>query len=98
LALATDAWSRTGRVEVEAAAPGPVTMRSGLELRARPAAADEPRLALASELPPVRQLDRTLCEIEERYGAALRERVMLEMEYGGTTARCAGDKLASRVF
>lgn len=89
LALVTDAWSRTGHVRVEAAsASGPVTLRSGLVLAARPAGNDLPRLPLARELKPVQQLDRTLCEIGERYGHALREWVMAEMEYPAPVLDC----------
>ena len=47
LALAADAWSRTGRVSVDASASGPVTLRSGLVLVAQPAAEGTPRLPLA---------------------------------------------------
>ena len=89
LALAADAWTRTGHVSVESAsASGPVKLRSGLVLIAQPAPADTPRLPLAPTLKPVQQLDRTLCEIAERYGAARREWVMLEMEYPGATMAC----------
>jgi hypothetical protein len=31
----------------------------------------------------VQQLDRTLCEIAERFGAKRRERVTMELEYAG---------------
>ncbi|HEY0879848.1 MAG TPA: DJ-1/PfpI family protein [Zeimonas sp.] len=90
LALAADAWSRTGHVDVKAASPsGPVTMRSGLVLLAQPAAEDGPRMPLATALAPVQQLDRTLCEIEQRFGESQREWVMLEMEYAGSGAACA---------
>jgi hypothetical protein len=45
-------------------------------------------LPLAPALKPVQQLDRTLCEIAERYGAARREWVMMEKAYAGAaTAR-----------
>ena len=91
LALAADAWSRTGHVDVQAASiSGPVTMRSGLVLVAHPPGDDRARTSLASSLTPIRQLDRTLCEIEERFGEAQREWVMLEMEYAGSGAECAG--------
>jgi hypothetical protein len=46
-------------------------------------------LPLAPALKPVQQLDRTLCEIAERYGAARREWVMMEMEYAGAATACA---------
>lgn len=81
LALAVDAWSRTGRVEVEAAAAGPVTLKSGLRLLAQPAPGDRPRVPLDAALKPVAQLDRTLCEIAGRFGPARRDWAMLEMEY-----------------
>lgn len=88
LAFAADAWSRTGRVRVEAAAPAPVKLRSGLVLAAQPADPGTPRVALSPSLKPVQQLDRTLCEIAERFGAMPRERVMIELEYPGTTLSC----------
>jgi len=90
LALAADAWSRTGRVSVDAAsASGPVTLRSGLKLIAQPAAADLPRLPLASDLKPMQQLDRTLCEIARREGDSRHEWVLLEMEYPSAPGPCA---------
>ena len=90
LALAADAWSRTGRVSVEAASDsGPVRLRSGMVLVAQPAVEDRPRLPLAAALKPAQQLDRTLCEIAERYGASRREWVMMEMKYAGPAADCA---------
>lgn len=89
LALAADAWSRTGRVSVEAvSASGPVTLRSGVVLAVQPAAKDTPRLPLSGALKPAQQLDRTLCEIGDRYGAARREWVMMEMEYAGAAGDC----------
>ena len=91
LALAADAWSRSGRVSVQAAsASGPVRLKSGLVLVAQPVDDAAPRLPLSPGLKPVQQLDRTLCEIGERYGAAPRDRVMLEMEYPGAGSGCAG--------
>ena len=89
LALAADAWSRTGRIQVDAtSAAGPVRLRSGLTLITQPAAPGAPRLPLSAALKPMQQLDRTLCEIGERYGAARLDWVMLEMEYPGHPA-CA---------
>lgn len=89
LALATDAWSRTGRVSVEASSvSGPVTLRSGMVLMAQPAGKDAPRMPLAGMLKPAQQLDRTLCEIAERFGAARREWVMMELEYPGAANNC----------
>lgn len=90
LALAADAWARTGRVSVEAAsASGPVKLRSGLMLMARQFAEAVPRVPLAGTLKPAQQLDRTLCEIGQRYGTAQREWVMLEMEYAGKPSNCS---------
>jgi putative intracellular protease/amidase len=89
LALVADAWSRTGRVGVDAAAPGPVKLRSGLTLVAQPASQDMPRVPLDPALKPVQQLDRTLCEIDARFGAARREWVMMELEYPAATALCS---------
>jgi hypothetical protein len=65
-----------------------VKLRSGLVLVAQPVAQGTPRLPLAPGLKPVQQLDRTLCEITERYGASRRDWVKLELEYAGPTA-CA---------
>ena len=89
LALVADAWSRSGRVEVNAAVPtgDRVTLRSGLVLRAAPAAGAAP-LPLDPALKPMQQLDRTLCEIRERFGASRHEWVLLEMEYPGGDAAC----------
>jgi hypothetical protein len=89
LALAADAWTRTGRVSVDASAAGPVRLRSGLTLEAQPQSQQAPRLPLTPSLKPVRQLDRTLCEIEQRFGAARREWVMMELEYADYAAKCA---------
>jgi hypothetical protein len=55
---------------------------------AQPAAGGMPRVPLAPALRPVQQLDRTLCEIAERYGASRRDVVMQEMEYPGGTTAC----------
>lgn len=82
LALAADAWSRTGHVEVEAASStGPVRLRSGLTLIAKPASPELRRIRLDASSKPVQQLDRTLDEIEARFGAARREWVEIELEY-----------------
>jgi hypothetical protein len=90
LALAADAWARTGRVGVDATSPtGPVKLRSGLTLSTQRDAPAVPRLPLAPTLKPMQQLERTLCEIGERHGAARLDWVMLEMEYPGRLA-CAG--------
>jgi putative intracellular protease/amidase len=81
LALSTDAWSRTGRVSVEASAAGPVKLGSGMVLVARPIEQDTPRMPLEPSLKPAQQLDRTLCEIAERFGDAPLDRVTMELEY-----------------
>ncbi len=89
LALAADAWSRTGRVSVEAVAPAPVRLRSGLVLAAQPVAEERAQLPLSASLKPVQQLDRTLCEIAARYGPGRRDWVMQEMEYPSASTTCA---------
>jgi putative intracellular protease/amidase len=83
LALVTDAWARTGRVSVEAAAEGPVRLRSGLTLWAQPAAEGTAALPALPPLAPVAALDQALCQIGRRYGTWRRDWVMLEMEYRG---------------
>jgi putative intracellular protease/amidase len=89
LALAADAWSRTGRVSVTAASDsGAVPIRSGLTLIAQPAAEDKPQLPLAPAVRPVQQLDQTLCEIGARFGTAQRDWVMQEMEYPRVATPC----------
>lgn len=91
LALAADAWSRTGRVRVEAtSASGSVKLRSGVMLLAEQSTAERPRLPLTPTLKPVQQLDRTLCEIAELHGAVRREWVMMELEYPGPAPDCGG--------
>jgi len=88
LALTADAWSRTGRVDVEPASPSGdrVTLRSGLVMRVPPAAGDAPRLPFAADLKPMQQLDRTLCEIRQQLGESRFEWALLEMEYRGPAA------------
>jgi putative intracellular protease/amidase len=84
LALIVDAWSRTKRVDIAATSPsGAVRLRSGITLLAQPSAEGLHQLPLTPGLKPMQQLDRTLCEIAERYGKSRREWVMLEMEYAG---------------
>jgi hypothetical protein len=74
LALAADAWSRTGRVSVVAAsASNGVMLRSGLNLVTKPAADGSPRLPLADGVKPMQQLERSLCEIHQRYGDSRHE-------------------------
>lgn len=89
LAFAADAWSRTGYVSVKASAARAVKLRSGIVLRATPAAQDAPRVPLDAALKPAQQLDRTLCEIGERFGEGRREWVMIEMEYPAKRGGCA---------
>jgi putative intracellular protease/amidase len=81
LAFAADAWSRTGLVDIVASGVPRVKLRSGLTLLAQRTPDIAERMPLAASLPPVRQLDRTLCEIAERFGAAASERVRMELEY-----------------
>jgi putative intracellular protease/amidase len=89
LALAVDAWTRTGRVSVVAASnSGAVRLRSGLILVADTGVGDYPTLPLTSGLAPIRQLDRTLCEIASRFGSSRRHWVMLEMEYPDPPRAC----------
>jgi putative intracellular protease/amidase len=88
LALAADAWSRTGRVDVDASAAGPVKLRSGLSLVAQPAASDTPQLPLWAALDATQHLERTLCEIGKRFGDLRREWVMMELEYASLTNPC----------
>lgn len=82
LAFTADAWSRTGHITVSAAAPGPVKLRSGMTLLPdSPVADDTARLPLQPDLNPMQQLNRTLCEISERFGEARSEWVRMELEY-----------------
>jgi putative intracellular protease/amidase len=81
LALAADAWSRTGRVSVDASAAGPVRLASGMTLVAQPIEQQMPRVPLEPSLKSVQQLDRTLCDIAQRFGDARQDRVRMELEY-----------------
>jgi putative intracellular protease/amidase len=81
LALAADAWSRTGRVSVAASAAGPVKLSSGMTLVAQPAEQQMPRVPLELSLKSIQQLDRTLCDIAERFGEPRQDRVRMELEY-----------------
>lgn len=81
LAFTTDAWARTGHIGVDAAAPGPVKLRSGMILLPDNAEADAPALPLQADLKPMEQLHRTLCEIKDRFGEARQEWVRMELEY-----------------
>jgi putative intracellular protease/amidase len=89
LALAADAWARTGRVGIQAASPaGAVKLRSGLLLLAQAATPGLPRVPLEPGLRPAQQLQRTLCEIGARFGAERLEWVLLELEYPGAGLDC----------
>lgn len=81
LAFAADSWSRTGRIDVRASAPGYVKLRSGLTLVTQPPVEDLPRLPVVPSFKPMQQLDSTLCEIGQRFGDERREWVMMELEY-----------------
>jgi putative intracellular protease/amidase len=86
LAFAADAWSRTHRSTVIAVADtaAPVRMRSGLALiptSVGTTKADLRSVTLPANLRPALQLDHTLCEIGQRYGAPTRDWVALEMEH-----------------
>lgn len=88
LALTADAWSRTGRVNVhaESATQGFVVLHSGMKLAAQGPSPERPRLPFSASLKPLQQLDATLCQIQERFGASRREWVALEMEYPAALA------------
>jgi putative intracellular protease/amidase len=88
LAFATDAWSRTGHISVTAAAAGPVKLRSGMVLVAQPGSEDRARLPVDPTLKPTQQLDRTLCEIGERFGSRRRDWVAIELEYARASDAC----------
>ena len=90
LALAVDAWSRTWHVDVTAtsASGGPVKLRSGVVVNARPAAAGLPRVPLGTGLKPLQQLDRTLCEVADRFGDSRLEWVLQELEYPAMSNPC----------
>ena len=90
LAFAVDAWSRTGRIDVTAAASVPVKLRSGIVLMAKRQDKDDPRVPLDAKLPAVQQLDRTLCDIRARFGEADRDRAMMELEYPDDGYSCPG--------
>lgn len=81
LGLTADSWSRTGHIQVQAAAPAPVKLRSGITLLPEAATEDAVRLPLTPNLNPMEQLDRTLCEIGARFGTARSEWVRMELEY-----------------
>ncbi len=81
---------------VQAAAPAPVKLRSGITLLPDAAAEDAARLPLTPDLKPMEQLDRTLCEIDARFGTARSEWVRMELEYPGRAGvRCQVVKLSS---
>ncbi len=89
LAFAADAWTRTRRAQVEAVAARPaVRLRSGLVLVTRPAIPEAARVALAAGVPPMQQLERTLCEIGRQLGERRRDRVEQELEYASARSAC----------
>ena len=65
---------------------------AGLVLVAQPASEGTPRLPFTPGPKPVRQLDRTLREIAERFGAARSEWVMMELEYAGAASGVTIDR------
>lgn len=79
LALAADAWSRTyrSRARTVAAAAGPVRMRHGLRVLPDRVGA----LPAATDVVPLRALDRALDDIGQRYGRRTAEFVGLQLEY-----------------
>jgi putative intracellular protease/amidase len=82
LALTANAWSRTGWIDVVATSSERlVKLRSGIRLSTQPSIATDAQLPLTPSLKPVQQLNQTLGEIAERFGATRKEWVMLEMEY-----------------
>lgn len=88
LALAADAYSRTGRSRVYtvAASLDPLPTRYGLlllpDLRADAAPARRDReLAWPVSVPPARMLDRALADIASRYGRTTAYGVALDLEY-----------------
>lgn len=90
LAFAADAWARTGLVQVRAAAPSPtVKLRSGLVLIAEPVPQEMARVPMSDDVHPVRQLDRTLCDIDAHFGPLRRDRVEQELEYPAGSVVCA---------
>jgi hypothetical protein len=58
-----------------------VKLRSGITLLPEPAPADATPLPMTTDLKPMEQLDRTLCDIHSRFGAARSEWVGIELEY-----------------
>ncbi|RSZ44328.1 thiamine biosynthesis protein ThiJ [Variovorax sp. 553] len=86
LAFAADAWSRTGRASVTAVSDsgGPVRTSAGLILKTVSASALKATvhpLSLSDSVSPAAQLDRSLCDIQRRYGSWMRAWVALQMEY-----------------
>jgi putative intracellular protease/amidase len=87
LALVTDAWGRTGHIDVEASAAAPrVTLRSGLVLLAQKADPQRKRLTFDAAMKPALELDITLCKIEWEFGAEVRRWVMQVLEYATESA------------
>ena len=96
LALTSNAWAATHLASVQtlAATAQPIVMRQGLQLLPD-ATLDSARVSLLLEpLPaasPGYALDRTLAEIQTRYGATTAQIVRLELEYPNAALQLAGD-------
>ncbi|PDT91337.1 transcriptional regulator [Bradyrhizobium sp. Y36] len=86
LALVADAWSRTyrSRALTFAATAEPQTSRGGLRILPDKVVAEWPAKLTppaAFDLPPARALDRTLHDIDARYGARTADFVAMQLEY-----------------
>jgi putative intracellular protease/amidase len=98
LALVADAWTRTGRVRVAALGASRVKLRSGMVLV--PDAADgedAPSLPLSATRSPQQQLERTLCEIRQRFGETRSQWVMMELEYAADGDMCAPESMRAAI-
>ena len=84
LALVADAWSRTyrSRALTFAATAEPRRSRGGLGILPDTVAADWPaQLPAVVDLPPARALERTLHDIDARYGPRTADFVAMQLEY-----------------
>jgi putative intracellular protease/amidase len=89
LALVADAWSRTyrSRVRSTSSESGPVISRNGLKIYPDSTLqATDPHEIRTQELPAVEALEKSLADIEERYGAATGYVVAAQLEYSGTSS------------
>lgn len=91
LALLADAWARSGRAALRVRGEQPIRLRSGLMLRpdVAPAARQDLTLQPDWRLPAARQLDDSLCVIEQRFGDSTRRWVAMLLEYRPGLARQA---------